>query len=198
MSDFLEPSALQMLDNYPVPQPIALDHNMQKLREMRIRLFGLGMLPFAALGWLLFQLVDSFWLVASVADFVFSPVLLFVLGGVVVGYGIYAFIIVPRQMAEDPPLAITLTRDTLTLVPYGCFGRLEKQQRILALKRDDAVIVRQYKAAAPVADILLASGQLAAPLLLGNNRTAMAQKRADNLARTLELARRDEVLWGSA
>lgn len=193
MSDFAERTDLQMLDSFPVPQPIRLSHNMQRLREMRMRLFGLGMLPLAALGWLFVQLVDSFWLVASLADFIFTPTTLFILVGVMVGYGIYALIILPRQMAEDPPLAITLTHDTLTLVPYGCFGLLEKQCRSMPLKRDDAVIVRQYKVAAPVADILLSSAALPQPLLLGNNRTTIAQKRADNLARTLELTRRDEV-----
>lgn len=190
-------TALQALDAYPVALPVTLHHNLQQLREMRMKLFGLAMLPGAALFWLIAQIIDSFWLVASAADLLVSPVLWLLALGVIVAFLVYALVMLPRQMAEDPPLDIILTRGQVMLVPYGFFRRQLEKRRALPLQHADSVIVQQARPDAMVATIMLACAALTQPLQLGSNKTAIAQRRADNLARTLELTRRDEI-WGAA
>lgn len=187
-------TALQALDAYPVALPVTLQHNLQQLREMRMKLFGLAMLPSVALLWLLGQLIDSFWLVASATDLLLSRALWYAVAALVIGYLVYALMVLPRAMAADPPLDIILTREAITLVPYSFFRRQLEKRRALPLQRTDCVIVQQARPDASVASILLGCAALAQPLQLGSNRTAIALRRADNLARTLELTRRNDVL----
>jgi hypothetical protein len=179
-----EHTTLQALDSFPVSQPILLAHNLGGLRDMRAKLFGLFMLPFVTLNWLLLQLVDYWFVVDTdnlwllIAAALFGLVALF----------FYVGFTLPAQLAQDEPMDIILTHDALTLIPHGLFGRRDKDKTTVALSRRDCVIVRQARPDAQIADILLSCTTMLKPLCLGSNKLSVALQRADNLARTLELS----------